>query len=375
MTELQRLKPKTQADSKTVHWIQRHSLKILILACLLVTVVPIVRSQEDDGWQVESVTFFPHVTGIPYQISAGAGYIVEGSPWLSFTSVSSSEAGYETFHYTGSLPRWLHDTMIYREYEREGWGDPPQCNDANLITFGFYDAATNTDELYCLVPPADYTIQQAEQPYDILDRYPFDEHTVLVNRRYIVDLETGIWRDLQGTVPTTVSPEATHNWMAHGEVWWDAQTGLPTAYLRSLSEGNAVVAELTNETIRLCPLESDACQPIVSVQDYVHGILGDMVISPDGQSILWTSLTYAQDEPVLAGIPAAIGAVEDAAAFVTNLQTGETTEIFRLSDYNTIPSKGVSAQWSEDGLTLAVELNSPTQNLDEDGLLLVQFSR
>jgi hypothetical protein len=257
--------------------------------------------------------------------------------------------------------------MIYREYYRPGWGDPPECGDPNLVTFGFFDAQTSTNEIFCLTPPTSYIEQRQIYWFDTPERSPFDDHTTLINNRFLVDLRAGSWLDLQGTLSTTVDRVETLDWFGHGRTWWDPQTRQPMAHIKRDWEQDH--SDLLSEAILFCPMEGDACQPLVSVQDHVHGNLSDILVSPDGQTILWSARVFPDELPV--GRPGD-GPVIDIVAFATDVQTGATTEIFRLSQHNTTSPFGIYAVWAEDGLTLAIDMQA--RDVFESGTLLVQFS-
>lgn len=350
----------------------------MVIISLMLMFMPIsyIHSQSDSGWQLQSTDFVPYLLGGRYQISSQGTYLVQGDIGPEFINVNNVSREYESFHYLGFLPRWLNETMIYREYEREGWGDPPECTMPDTATFGFYDAVSKSNQLFCLTPPASYVMQEEIYPYDSLERSPFDNYTVLINDRFLVNLQTQEWQDLQGTFPINVSLSDILGWSAYGETWWNPDTQKPMARIRHIYDATADGSTVTSETISICPMENDYCQTIISVQDYVHGRADDVIVLPDGQSLLWSSLIIKASATI--GRPGD-GPFQDVIGYSTDLQSGVTTEIFRLSEHNTRKAVGRHAQWSEDGTTLAIDMEAvdtqfPASSPD-NGLILAQFTR
>ncbi|MBA3871177.1 MAG: PD40 domain-containing protein [Anaerolineae bacterium] len=348
------------------------TLRVLVILCIMAMTSRITSGQSNSTWQFESTTFVPRVLSFIGQVSANGTYFASSPIDLQFLNLNLQTYDYYAPHYTDALPRWQNNTMLYREYNRpENYGGHAECTDGNRITFGFYDAPTQNNQIFCLVPPKEYVDSGNS---DVLDRYPFDDRTTLFNRRYLVQVALGQWLDLKGLTPTSVKQSDTLGWFAQGNIWWNAQSHRPMA-VANVDTQFTNSWEITSQAVSICPLESDDCQPIFSVQDYIHGSLYDVLISPDGQTILWTSGVYEAGQPIIGGT--GIVTVVDIAAFATDVQSRTTTEIFRLSAHNPIPhSRGIYAIWSEDGQTLAIKLSSTAaETVPPEGLLLVKFSR
>ncbi len=344
-----------------------------IVLCLFIGLYTFTaNAQNVPGWQLQSVIFTPVRVLQPYQISINGAYLSQSAVELQFQTTNPITTPVVAPYYAGILPRWLNNTMLYREYSRDGWALAPQCTASNQITFSLYNASSNANQVFCLTQPNGFIPSSAD--FDQLERFPFNNYGVLVNNRYLVNVQSGSWQDLHNTMPTIVSKSDISGWIGYGRTWWDSQTQQPKARLRYVNVAGAGIQELSSQTIQLCPMETENCQSIVTIQDYVHGNLADAIISPDGQTVFWSSIVFPQDQPIL--VSSAIGVIQDVAAFTTNIQTGATTQIFLLSQNHTLQAKGTAAQWSPDGLTLGIRMQATGINASDssdNGLILAHF--
>jgi hypothetical protein len=158
---------------------------------------------------------------------------------------------------------------------------------------------------------------------------------------------------------------------AHRGTFWDPQTGYPIARINvdvDWVEGSLIY--FSSQNLQICAIASQDCEPIVSVQDYVHGGLSDYTVSSDGQTLLWSVNEVPLDREISHS-----GFGVDVVAFATDIQTGATAQIFRLSDLQPISASNI-AIWSPDGKTLATAIRDFTSTINPTPrpVLLAQFT-
>jgi hypothetical protein len=336
-------------------------LRAAIVVLLLVLPLTYRIHGETRGWQLESTHFVPVPIGYFFEVSPSGRYIFQHGYGAEFNDTSNSYAELVSDSMADAT-RWWHDTILYTEI---AWPDMalPHCSNPSLLSVGVYTATTKTKQLFCLNAPQ----------LDVLERYPFDDFVLFGDSRYLIDLRANTIRDLQRQLPTQVSVGDTRQWVANGQTWWDPLSRLPKAHVTLLEIDSPDHTHIQWQVLQLCPLLGSACQPIVTVKQYIHGTVADVVLSPDGQTLLWSVYQIPDDELMTAPRPPS-GIIVDHVAFSTNFQTGATQEIFRLSRHTTSPAKGISARWSMDGHTLVISMHAGDPTLSAyNGVTLATF--
>jgi hypothetical protein len=96
----------------------------LIIGWLLITSMGVSHAQTNAYWQYNNSTFIPVTVGTPIQISAQGSYITD-APGIWIRSTNPLTTKRNTFQFIGDPARWLHDTIIFREYDWGAWGNSP----------------------------------------------------------------------------------------------------------------------------------------------------------------------------------------------------------------------------------------------------------
>lgn len=346
---------------------------VALFVVVLVGVFGRMYGQEAPFWQLESTRVVDFGL-LPNDRLSDTGlylaYFLPNGAILNTLDLSR-EVGLEPFHYNWGVSYfpWLNDTIVYVPLSV---GDQPvPCPPSAVTTLFRYGAATNSFDYICIeTAPAEWSpVGIASQGV----RSPHNVNLLLAHDRYLINLQDRSVTDIESVLSTQLDRNQMGTWVAHRNTLWDTQTWYPVArIIADITEGGPDTG-VTGQTLKICAMASLDCDDIVIVEDYVHGRLSDYTVSSDGHTLLWSVIVYPIDLPIPRG--GGIGSVQDVEAYATDIQSGATIPIFRLSDHTTTPFS-TTTLWSPDGKTLAVGVIDLTSNevIQPRFILLAQFT-
>ena len=306
-----------------------------------------VRSQSVPIWKVTHTNLYEMGTGYLYQVDS-QGHLAQSDVDMDIIN-PRNRRDYE-LPFTVDLSPWMNQTVAYSilaGYE-PGPGAVYTCIDAERA-IGLYNATDNSVQQFCLATPF-LTIGDS---LGALQRNPYTVDQIFAAHRYLIDLKSQSLQDISSTFPSEVNRTDVTAWVAHGSTWWDSISHLPTAHIQTYPSR---INDVLQQDIQICPLLVDTCETLVSTGAYVHGAVDNVVISPDGQYILWSMVVFPTNAEIVGGSP--MGLVQNIVAFQTRVSSGETTQIFDLHNYDTNGAIGRFARWSPDGRRLVVSLEN-----------------
>jgi hypothetical protein len=352
----------------------KSTLYILILTVLLLSFSGQVFSREVPTWHLESTRLANMSFAVGEQVNNTGDYIarISSTGEIINTVDLSIEKGPYAFWGVRYFP-WLNYTIIYVPI-REGY-EPLPCPASAALTLFRYDATTHIFDYICIeTVPTAWDITGGFMPVGSqAARSPQDRNLLLANERFLIDLQNTSVTDLQSVLSTQLDRSHMEEWVAHRSILWDSQTWYPVArVLADIAEGDPFTG-VTGQTLKICAMASLDCEPIVRVENYIHGGLSDFTVSSDGHTLLWSVIEYPIDQPIYRG--GAIGIAIDVVAYATAMQTGATTQIFRLSDDSTVSTSDTTV-WSPNGQTLAISVEdlTSTQLPRPRFVMLAQFT-
>jgi hypothetical protein len=240
---------------------------------------------------------------------------------------------------------------------------------------------SNNNRIYCVDPSLEYAafgregLNPSEPPTFAyatgLRRSPFNPDTILLNYGFLLNLNTREWVNLLTERQNIMNVGSVSNAIGYADLWWDPTTQHPVAradvrpvLVPNIDQGGNSV---TGMRLQVCPLDLDLYPECTDIVTRPELDIFSWVVTPDGDHILWTSRTFADNaETDFSNIP---GDVTNLRAFVTNIQTGVTQQIFQLYPQDlTIPVRGLVPRWSPRGQALAISVirdfnfNADSQN-------------
>jgi WD40 repeat protein len=338
----------------------------------IVTLASFVSTSPPSDWELANTRIVDtYLLGNEQMSNTGTFIIRQAGNAEVFNTIDLTRDQTTFIFYSLAIYPWLNNTVVYSPRRQDA--QPWPCANLNDFTLGRYDADAHSFEHFCIsdVPSTIY-FNPDNNVVGIgkIMRAPMDIDLLLLDDRYFIDLSDLTMTDMIGVLSTILDRNKIGTWPAHRGTFWDTQTGYPIARI-NVERVEGSPAYLISQNLQICAIASQDCEPIVSIQDHVHGRLSDYTVSSDGQTLLWSVLEYPIDQE----IPQYSGYGMDVVAFATDIQTGATAQIFRLSDFQSISTSNDTI-WSPDGKTLAIEIRdlTSTEVLKPRFVLLAQFT-
>ncbi len=215
---------------------------------------------------------------------------------------------------------------------------------------------------------------------------------LLMNEKWLLDIQTR--RITRANFPSMVSLDNTDKFVGYGPYLWNPSTQSPEASVR-MNSIQDVKTQQTTQAFSLCPLhvlgDNSACSPFLDLRAYGQIRVSGWKLSRAANMLLWGgqelpqasgATPHATQPATPSAAPSTATAVisgkPDTVLFLTELKTGATREIFRLSDLNDDRLFVLDPfDWSSDGKTIALRLRKADKNrpfaADSAGTLLVRL--
>jgi hypothetical protein len=343
---------------------------VTIVILISVSTFAPARAQTDPSWVVQSSRTVRITSQFLFGISDNGQFIVDRFTGIIVWDTISEQEVFRRFTDPFLSIAWSDNTLVYGEYPTRNAG-PPTCDPtaATTMTFGIYDVTINRNQIHCIVPLEAYinangteqTISQTPRAFSTdLRRSPFNPDTVLLNYGFLLNLTTREWVNLLPERLNVVTTGSVSNAIGYADLWWDPTTQHPLARANASAvltpnPPNQSGFHRTGMRLQVCPLDLDLYAECTDIVTRPELDIFSWVVTPDGDHILWTSRTFTNNaETDFSNIP---GDVTNLRAFVSNIETGVTQQIFQLYPQDlTTPVRGLVSRWSPRGQALAISV-------------------
>jgi hypothetical protein len=228
-----------------------------------------------------------------------------------------------------------------------------------------YDVETNTQTAFC-IPLETHLLNLAWSP--------FNENLIFANEEWLIDLTT---QTMERTYNGIYPGNQVSDYVGYDHYLWDIETHKPGAVVdlkTSVSTDPNTPVVIESAIFEFCQLSGGARRECNTVVDVTGNYPGEHVFDWQiaNNMLLWGAHESGSTEKVsMLGI--APGDRTDTVLYITDLNTGETRELFRLSQLGIENVFTDDLDWSPDANTIALNLRQKTGafSSEEIGLLSI----